>query len=322
MKESARRNDAPSEGNLVSIVVPAYNEEENINNLMRTLMSLDRNKLGDMFEFVIVDDGSTDRTWDYLCRYLEKEPRLTLLKLAGNKGSPVATRAGLAYSRGAVCIALSADLEEGIDLIEPCLAEWYAGKTVVMVVPRGGRQRQGVASNLFAWIFYKLLRSSSSLYGGLDVRAFPQLMDRIAVDTYVRYAPNSNNRAVFFLQQGFRYGVVHYALHKRRHGKSKWTFARRVKLALDTFVDASSWMLSSWRLSLVGLGVFFGIRLLTELAGWGGRSIDVWLELALFGLLLLTLNLMGLFVVRSHQELRTGPAYVVEKICRSFEDPS
>lgn len=312
-----KTNESKTQGKLVSIVVPAYNEEDNIEMLMDELMALDKSKWGDRFEFIIVDDGSTDKTWEYIYRYLSKEPRLTLVKLTGNRGAQVATRAGLAHSKGDVCIALSADLEEGIDLIEPCLAEWHKGKLVVMVVPIGSRLRQRIIDDLFAWFFYKSFKISTSLYGDLDVRAFPSLMDRVAVDVYTKYAPNSNNRAVFLLQQGFRYGVVKYAFQKRRHGKSKWTFKRRLLLALDMFIDASSWMLSSWRLSMSIFGGIFGIRLFTELVGYDNRTVDVWFEIALFGIVLIVLSIISIFVSRSYLELRAGPPYIIEEIRRT-----
>ena len=76
-------------------------------------------------------------------------------------------------------------------------------------------------------------------------------------------------------------------------------------------------MLSSWRLSMSIFGVIFGIRLFTELVGYDNRTVDVWFEIALFGIVLIVLSIISIFVSRSHLELRAGPPYIIEEIRRT-----
>lgn len=303
---------------LVSVIVPVYNETEALPELIAELSKLETNRWGDTFEFVLVDDGSTDDTWEKLLQWAEHEPRLSLVRLAGNRGAHRAVRAGLEAATGDVMVMIPADLQEGIDLVELCLDKWHrSGTMVVMMVPKHGRVYERRLESLAAGAFYWVLRAGTGLYKDASVRAQVKLMDRVAADAFTRNSSAYALRAPFVLQQRFPYEVVHYEIKKRSKGRSKWDFAKKTALMVDMLVDTSAWLLSPWRIAAAGFATYACLMLASLTAGSIQPVLTSLAGVLLAATLLSAISILGIQVARICQELRGRPLYVIREIRRS-----
>ena len=252
---------------LVSLIIPVYNEAEALPELIRELSKLDTNRWDDRFEFVLVDDGSTDDTWQKLREWAEHEPRLTLVRLAGNRGSHRASRAGLKAATGDVMIMIPADLQEGTDLVQLCLDTWHRTETMaVMMVPTHGRVYERRWERLAAKAFYCLLRASTGLYQDVSVRAQVKLMDHVSADAFASNSSAFALRTPFVLQQKLPYEVVHYQIKKRSKGRSKWNPAKKMALVVDMLLDTSACLLSPWRIAVAGFAAYGCLMLASSAA--------------------------------------------------------
>lgn len=304
-----------SEPTLVSVIVPAYNEEDTLSHFVSEITKLHTNEWGDTFEFVVVDDGSTDQTWQKLLDWQDEESRLTLVRLAGNRGALRAARAGLEAASGDVMVFVPADLQEGIDLVHMCLDMWHAsGAPVVMMVPKHGRIYDRMSDGLAARIFYFALRLSTNFYGPLSVRAQVKLMDRVTAKAFVQGGTWCSMRTPFVLRHKFPYEVVHYQVKRRTAGRSKWTLAKKLALAQDFFIETSTWLLSPWRIAVAGLAVFTVLAILSRLLPSVCALLATLADVVFAAVVLMVLSILGAHIARIHRDLRDRPVYVVRDI--------
>ena len=304
---------------LISIIVPVYNEEAGLTHLFDMLSAIESNKWGDQFEFVLVDDGSTDGSWACMLAWSKTEPRATLVRLAGNRGAHHAGRAGLEFAQGDAMVFIPADLQERVDVVEASLRVWHEeGKNVVLMVPEEGERRHANwLQSLSANLFYLVLRFSSRIHTGQTLRSAVKLMDRAVAMSFVQSAAIFSVRNTFVLRQKINHGLVHYKVHKRDTGTSKWTLRRKALLMLDLFVDSSAWLLSPWRFGLATAVVFCVLRLAAMYAVAWQEPLLASAEMVLAVGILVVLSIVGLHVSRIHQELRAKPAYIIAEVLRS-----
>src|ERR1700675_1125095 len=211
---------------LISVVVPAMNEEENIRRFYDAVTAVTDSLPEFAWELIIVDDGSTDRTLECILSLRESDPRVRVLQLSRNFGSYAAIRAGLEYAKGDACISISADLQDPPELFRAFTARWREGHDIVW----GVRQRRADpwTKRVAATLFYRLARRiglADLPEHGMDCGLF----DRKVVDAF-RQIPDK--KTITFLTvdwRGFRQARVLYDRGPRRFGTSKWPLGKRVK---------------------------------------------------------------------------------------------
>jgi dolichol-phosphate mannosyltransferase len=304
----------------VSIVVPVYHNASSLRELLARFQALAAAKPQDGFEFVFVDDGSRDDSYSVLLELARSEPRLRIIKLSRNFGSNPAILAGLMHARGEAIAAIAADLQDPPELIGDMLEKWRLGKKVVLAA-RSTRDDPGLTSHL-ADLFYWLFRRFA-------IRTMPRrgfdffLIDRRVADLIKGIQESNAYLMGLILWLGFDPEVIHYARQKRedRHGRSMWTFTKRIKYFIDSFV-AFSYIpirlasLLGVCLSLLGLvavievlatRIFFNI----PVQGWTSLIIVL---LVVSGAQLLMTGILGEYLWRTLEETRRRPRYVVENI--------
>lgn len=311
------REDRSDKPILISIVMPCYNEAEGIQRTIETLAQQLPDTPRQRYEFVVVDDHSTDATPEILSRAARSEARLKVLRLGANCGSHVACRAGLEHCRGNVALFLTADLQEGPELVERVVAPWREGADVVCTIAES-RVRGSLMSEAFARLYYFLVSRTQRLQHLEDPRAHPRLMDRKAIDHYCQHAPRNHNLSTWVMQQQFQMAFVRYQPNERRSGTSKWTFKKRLVLAINTLVDLTPWLLTGWWMLgtvMTGLGI---LGALGAAALWAAGDVPVGLLVmvaTLFfvgGLVLMAIGVLGFYIWRIYDELRQGPEYTVQ----------
>ena len=244
----------------VSIVVPAYNEAENVPVLcMRVRDAL--NALAIDWELIIVDDGSTDESFAVIRRLNAADGRVRGLRLSRNFGQQLALYAGLCAARGRAVITMDADLRHPPEVLPQVIERWRAGAAIVHTIADETRSRlslpKRVTARLFYWLFRKLARLD--LYPGMgDFRLF----DRAVVDVLVASPEHRPFLRGFATWVGFPQAKIRFAAGHRLHGESRYTLGKMVRLALSGFVGFSTMPLyGSLALGLLGFIASLGYAL-------------------------------------------------------------
>ena len=308
---------------LISIVVPVYHNAPSLADLLAAFQALADKNAADDFEFVFVDDGSADESFAVLERLAAMEKRMRVVKLSRNFGSGPATMAGLSQARGDAVAAIAADLQDPPALLHDMLAHWREGSKVIIAARR--KRDDPFPASLVSDLFYFLFRRFA--VKTMPPRGFDfWLIDRQVCDLLNGIQENNVYLAGLILWLGFRPRVVHYdrQARPREYGRSMWTFTKKIKYFIDTFVAFSYFPV---RLA-TGLGALFSLlgllygawvvyarlALDVEAEGWASLMIVV---LIAAGVQLLILGVIGEYLWRSLDETRRRPRFIIDKVIES-----
>jgi len=304
---------------LISIVIPVYYNAGSLPALAERLAALAESQPGHRFEFVYVDDGSGDNSFEALKAIAEREPRARVVKLARNFGSNTAILAGMTYATGDCVAFIAADLQDPPETLAEMIARWEAGTKVVLAARRdrhGDPWTTRLFAGLFNWLFKKLVFDGFSPQG---IGFF--LVDRQVADVLIRCNEKNAHLIGLILWSGYRYEIVEYDRGEREHGKSRWTFRKKFKYFIDAFAAFSYLPLrlaSALGLLLAGAGglyavVVIAVRLLNQVPvpGWTALMIVVLLT---SGAQLLILGILGEYLWRNFDATRTRPLFIVEAV--------
>lgn len=304
---------------LVSIMVPAYNEEQNVEGLLARFGEIEQANPEYSFEFVVVDDGSSDSTLDLLAEAASNQPQLVVVALSRNFGSHYAFSAALAECSGDCAIGIGADLQEPVDLIGRFLEQWQAGRDVVWGI-RDVR-KQGKLSRSVSKMFSTLLNRYSA------IKNFPAegpsgfLVSRPVIDVVVTMPETNRNVVGLIAWTGFNQATVSYEQQERAAGSSKWTASKKLKLAIDSFVEFSNAPVRimtyiGTTIALLGFiyAVVVSVRWLVAdnpIEGWTTVVVAVTI---IGGLNLMMLGVLGEYLWRATDETRRRPLYVIRPL--------
>jgi polyisoprenyl-phosphate glycosyltransferase len=305
---------------LVSIVVPVYQNAASLPDLMARFRRVAEECPDDLFEFVFVDDGSTDASFEILSGLARADPRVRVLKLSRNFGSSAAILAGLGQTRGDAVAAIAADLQDPPELIPEMLRAWHGGRRVVLAARRS--REDPLPTRLLAGVFYQLFRRFAIRTmppGGFDFF----LVDRQVRNLIVGIEENNAYLMGLILWFGFDPMMIAYDRKQRegRYGLSMWTLAKRIKYFVDSFVAFS--YLPLRLVSVTGFVVFVLAFLYASLILYlrlaRGFPVEGWTSLMLVllvtsGVQILTLGVLGEYLWRNLEETRKRPRFVVETV--------
>jgi dolichol-phosphate mannosyltransferase len=305
---------------LVSIISPIYHNAPSLPDLLEAFQALAERNPQDEFEFIFVEDGSQDNSYEVLVALAQGEPRMHVVKLSRNFGSIPAIQAGMAQARGDAIAAIAADLQDPPELIHDLLANWRDGAKVV-IAARSSRDDPFFTS-ILADTFYRLFRRFA-------IRTMPPrgfdffLVDRQVCDLINGIEETNAYLMGLILWTGFNPVVVHYERRQRpaRYGRSMWTFLRRVKYFVDAFVAfsyvpvrAASFLgITTSVLGLIYAALIVILRLAYDIKIEGWSSLMVVL-LFVSGVQMLMLGVLGEYLWRNLEETRRRPRFVVDRI--------
>jgi len=298
----------------LSVVVPVYNEETNIQPFYEAVTTV-LDQLDIQAEIVFVDDGSQDRSYEIICGLAHVDSRVKCLRFSRNFGSHAAILAGFRWATGDAAVMISVDLQDPPELIPELVHRWQQGFQVVWAV-REGRD-DPLTKKVFATAFYKLLRrialpdypATGMDFGLLDRRVLEQLRTLNELNHFI-------TGMVVWL--GFHQTQVPYYRRSRHSGQSKWPIGKRVKNALDAIVSFS--FLPIRFISYTGLLVSIVSFLYASLLvirravfglgspGWASVMVAV---LFLGGVQLVMLGILGEYIWRGTEQARGRPQYVI-----------
>ena len=301
-----------------SVVVPVYQKEKNLESTIPILLEL-RDKLPQYeMEFVFVDDGSKDDSYDILMKFHQRHPEsIKVVKLVKNFGQINAIQAGLASARGDCVGIISADLQDPPEIFLEMIAAWEKGHKLV-IAERKDRQEnlfRVFVSNLY-WKIFRVMGVKDYPTGGFDFC----LVDRDIVEVVNMVREKNSHIFVLIFSLGYSYHSIGYVRQKRIGGKSQWTLSKKIQLSVDTLVNFSYVPLRL--ISYLGLGISFlsccyGLAVLLFWI-FKGNPVEGWTTIAILlsglsGLILLTLGIIGEYLWRLFDVVRDRPNYLIEK---------
>jgi glycosyltransferase involved in cell wall biosynthesis len=303
----------------LSIIVPVYFNEASLPHLETALNSLEsalRDESVEL-ELIFVNDGSLDKSLEFLTEMKVRRPQTRVLNHLSNQGSMAAIQTGLKYTTGDCFTYLAADLQDPPDLIVEMVKEWKNGQRFV-VRTRSSRQ-DPLLTKFFAWLNYRLVRlliMRTYPVGGLDMA----IMDKVFLPHLLRCGHNKN-LAMFAWSLGVPAKILTYHRREREHGKSMWTFRKKINYFIDSSVGFS---VKPMRLA-TGAGFFIEIGCFMYAAiviiGKALGMIDVPGFSALASLLgflngcaFIFLGILGEYVWRIYREMDRHAEPIVEEI--------
>jgi polyisoprenyl-phosphate glycosyltransferase len=308
----------------LSVVVPLRDEEEVLPSLAERLAAV-LDSLGETWEVVLVDDGSTDGTYGLAVELHGRDPRFKVVRLSRGFGHQVALSAGLDLARGDAVVTMDGDLQHPPEVIPELVARWRAGDEIVYAVME---ERRG-ESRFKEWTsrtFYRLLGQLADIDVPPAAGDF-RLVDRRALDAVRAMRESNRYLRGMFSWVGFRQSGVPYTSPPRRAGRSKYSRVQMFRLAADAVIGFSSRPL---RLGLnVGFvvsiaSILFGLSaVVSKLAGVfvvpGWTSIMVLVGIV-GGIQLIVLGVIGEYISHIFDEVKRRPLYVVSRMHGIAED--
>jgi glycosyltransferase involved in cell wall biosynthesis len=311
---------------LISVVVPCFNEQDVVRACHARLTSI-LDGLGEGYEIIYVDDGSTDGTAEIL-RSLQSESagRTSVLFLSRNFGHQFAVTAGLSIAKGRATVILDADLQDPPELIAEMLGAWRRGFEIVY----GVRQSRTGESSWKIWTakaFYRFMHRVADVPIPVDAGDF-RLLDRRAVDALLRMPERHRFLRGMSSWIGFRQYGLNYERSQRSAGASKYEFGRMLALALDGIFSFSFLPLKLVTIAGLVSVAAASLGLVYVFAAWAWHGwADRTTVLILFAVLLIGIELLGLggvgeYIARIYTEVKRRPLFIVrESLPASREHP-
>jgi glycosyltransferase involved in cell wall biosynthesis len=302
----------------ISLVCPFYNEEETIPGFFARLKPV-MEGIGELYEVICVNDGSTDGTLSMLLVQKEQTHQIKIIDLSRNFGKEAALTAALDYAIGDAVIPIDADLQDPPDLIPKMVELWRQGAEVV-VAHRADRLSDSWVKRTSAFLFYRIHNKMSDTLISPNVGDF-RLMDRKVVEAVCRLPESRRFMKGVFAWVGFRTVTIDYVREQRAAGKSKFSGWRLWNFALEGITSFSTMPLRVWLyagaiVALLALVYAIALAIKTLLFGVvvpGYASLIVSI-LFLGGVQLIGIGVLGEYIGRIYMETKQRPVYIVRQI--------
>lgn len=306
---------------LLSIVLPAYNEEQNIANTSKVLTELlEENNID--YELVFISDGSRDGTFGQIQKAAEENPRIRGAEFSRNFGKEAGIFAGLEMAAGDAVLVMDCDLQHPPQVIPEMWKKWQDGAEVVEGI-KSGRGKESVGHRLSAGLFYRIM----SMLIKMDMTASSdfKLLDRKVVDVLLGLPERNTFFRALSFWTGFRTETVRYEVQERQYGKSKWSFWSLMKYAISNATSFSTLPLQL--VTVMGMiSILFSLALAVQtlvkfLMGDAveGFTTVILLILIIGGFLMLSLGIIGHYIARIYEEVKGRPKYIISRVTENVQ---
>lgn len=298
----------------VSVVIPVFNEEENLIELTSRLTSVLSQY--DDYEVILVDDGSSDKSVFVINAIASKNNKIKLISLSRNFGHQEAISAGLSHATGDAVMVMDGDLQDPPEVIPDFVNKWKEGYEVVYAIRE--KRKENIFKKIAYASFYRLLKHMSPIDIPLDSGDFG-LMDKRVVSILNSMPEKSKFVRGIRTWIGFRQVGLSYERNARAAGNPKFTFRKLVLLAIDgitstttTPIKISSY-LGMFFTGLSGLGIIFILyrKLFTSQVNIEGWTSSLIVTLFLFGIQFLLIGIQGQYIGRIFNEVKARPQYII-----------
>lgn len=301
----------------ISIVIPVYYNEKNLEPLYEDIKKKVIDVIDYEYEIVMVNDGSKDESWNVMKKLAAYDSNIRIISLSRNFGSHAAILCGISHCTGDCAIVKAADLQEPTELVLEMVESWKKGNNVVLAV-REGRE-ESKSQTFFANFYYDLVRKTAlpnMPKGGFDV----YLIDRKVITVLENLDEKNSALTGQLLWSGFKTDIVYYTRLAREIGESKWTLKKKIRLVMDTLFSFSSLPITA--VLAIGVGsmviaiIWAIVVLISKLSG--AITVSGWTSLFIFnlfsfGLIMMTLGVLGEYLWRTFDASRNRPPYIIEE---------
>ncbi len=311
--------DAPKRVDVISLVVPFYNEEEVIDRFFSEIRSTLATIPGCDFEIVCVNDGSQDLTLDKLRKHSTDDARVRVVDLSRNFGKEAALTAGLDYATGDAVVPFDADLQDPPETIAKLVEKWREGFDVV-IAKRAERTSDSYAKRSTASLFYRFHNAIADVRIPDNAGDF-RLMSRATVDALKQLPENRRFMKGLFSWVGGRTAVVEYTRQPRAAGKTKFSGWKLWNFAIEGITSFSTWPLRVW--TYIGgataffaflYGSFLVVKTIIHGRDVPGYASILTAILFLGGMQLVGIGVVGEYIGRIYLESKRRPIYIVRSV--------
>lgn len=300
---------------LLSLVVPAYNEEDNISNTVSVLTEILDNTHED-YEIIFINDGSRDKTFEKVLEASKTKPQVKGISFSRNFGKEAAIFAGLEVSSGDAVVVLDCDLQHPPTIIPKMLELWKEGFEVVEGV-KSSRGKESFFHRICAGTFYSIMSHLIKI----DMKATSdyKLLDRKVVDELIKLKEHNTFFRALSFWVGFKSTKIEYEVQERAFGTTKWSFFSLMKYAINNATSFSTFPLqivTGLGVASIFLSLVLGIQTLVKFfmgTAKEGFPTVILLELLIGGFIMLSLGIIGHYVARIYEEVKGRPRYIIRE---------
>lgn len=301
---------------LLSVVLPAYNEEQNIANTAGALSGL-LEREGIDYELVFISDGSKDGTYAEIRKASAQNPRIKGAQFSRNFGKEAAIFAGLEFASGDAVVVMDCDLQHPPQTIPLMWEKWKAGAEIVEGI-KSSRGKESLGYRLSAGLFYRIM--SRLIKIDMNASSDFKLLDRKVVNVLLELPERNTFFRALTFWAGFRTESVEYEVQKRQFGKSKWSLWSLMKYAVTNATSFSTMPLQivtvTGAASIVGSVILAVQTLVRYLMGASveGFTTVILLILIIGGFIMLSLGIIGHYLARIYEEVKGRPKYIISRV--------
>lgn len=305
---------------MISIIIPSYNEQDNIPVAAQRVSSLMQENNID-YEIVFVNDGSKDKTWEIITEESEKNSNIVGVNFSRNFGKESAIFAGLKYAKGDACVLIDCDMQHPPEVIVDMYKIWSENDVDVVEGRKASRGKESFLYKMFAKLFYGSVKKSS----GIDMSGASdfKLLDRKVVDA-LNEMPE---RLTFFRAMsgwvGFKTEKVYFDVAERNSGESKWSVKSLIKYAINSitsFTSAPLHAVTACGLIMLLVSVIMAVNTLyNKLSGNSleGFTTVILLQLFTSSVIMISLGVIGYYISKIYEEIKQRPRYIVSEVIRN-----
>ena len=306
---------------LLSIVLPAYNEEQNIANTAQVLSKLLEDN-GIDYELVFISDGSRDGTFQEIVKAAAANPRIRGAEFSRNFGKEAGIFAGLELTTGDAVIVMDCDLQHPPQVIPQMWEKWRNGAEVVEGI-KSDRGQESLGYKLSAGLFYRVM--SRLIKMDMNASSDFKLLDRKVVNVLIKLPERNTFFRALSFWAGFRTESVTYEVQERQFGESKWSFWSLMRYAITNATSFSTLPLQVvtvagllFLLFSVVLAIQTMVKFLMGTAVEGFTTV-ILLLLIIGGLLMLSLGVIGHYIARIYEEVKGRPKYIISQVTENVK---
>ncbi len=302
--------------NLISIVIPLYNEAKALKQVIKQVVSAIEHKIP-FYEIILIDDGSTDGTWEEIKKLKEKLPSIKAVKFTRNFGKEAAILGGLKKSKGRAVIVMDADLQHPPDLVPEMVKIWETTGIPVVEAVKSQRQKENQIKRVSINFFYKIFSSLSGI--NLKDDTDFKLLDRKIVNLYLDMPERFRFFRGLIKWLGYKHAVIHFTPPPRQFGHSKWDIIKLLGFAWDSIIAFSAIplrVIAFLGLFILLIAIFIGVKALyLRFTGEAvaGFTTVIMLQLLIGSSLMIAMGIVGEYLAKIYEETKKRPSYVVEE---------
>lgn len=309
---------------MITIIMPVYNEGEYIYNNVKTVDDL-LTQAGIAHQFLLVDDGSKDQSWQEMCRLSQDYPHVSLIRLSRNFGKEAALCAALEHAGGDAVLVMDSDLQHPPSYIPEMVRLWKEEGYEVVEGVKADRGKESLGSKLAATLFYRTFRKST----GIDIGAASdfKLLDRKVLEAWRQLPEKSTFFRGLSAWVGFKRYAMPFKVAPRAGGETKWTLKSLFKLAMNSITAYTAaplfavfWLGALMGIAAVVLTVQTLITYFTHRAATGFSTV-ILLQLFIGSGIMMSLSIIGLYIAKIYDEVKGRPRYLISvKRGNAFDD--